>query len=71
MRKYKKCGRNKGILEGNVKKRTFNERKDRDVFCNGKMFDRKMFLIINNDKYIALNFSSIYNICNQLKSSYF
>ena len=53
------------------KKRTFNERKDRDVFCNGKMFDRKMFLIINNDKYIALNFSSIYNICNQLKSSYF
>ena len=31
------------------KKRTFNERKDRDVFCNGKMFDRKMFLIINND----------------------
>ena len=36
-------------------KRTFNERKDRDVFCNGKMFDRKMFLIINNDKYIALN----------------
>ena len=35
------------------------------------MFDRKMFLIINNDKYIALNFSSIYNICNQLKSSYF
>lgn len=53
------------------KKRTFNERKDRDVFCNGKMFDRKMFLIINNDKYIALNFSSIYNICNQLKSFYF
>ena len=45
-------------------KRTFNERKDRDVFCNGKMFDRKMFLIINNDKYIALNFSSICNICN-------
>ena len=44
------------------KKRTFNERKDRDVFCNGKMFDRKMFLIINNDKYIALNFSSIYNL---------
>ena len=53
------------------KKRTFNERKDRDVFCNGKKFDRKMFQIINNDKYIALNFSSIYNICNQLKSSYF
>lgn len=40
-------------------------------FCNGKMFDRKMFLIINSDKYIALNFSNIYNICNQLKSSYF
>ena len=53
------------------KKRTFNERKDRDVFCNGKMFDRKMFLIINNDKYITLNFSSICNMCNQLKSSYF
>ncbi|HCZ26889.1 hypothetical protein GAQ78_07390 [Bacteroides uniformis] len=51
--------------------RTFNERKDRDVFCNGKMFDRKMFLIINNDKYITLNFSSICNMCNQLKSSYF
>ena len=54
-----------------IQKRTFNERKDRDVFCNGKMFDRKMFLIINNDKYITLNFSSICNMCNQLKSSYF
>ncbi len=41
------------------------------VMAKCLIFDRKMFLIINNDKYIALNFSSIYNICNQLKSSYF
>ena len=52
-------------------RRSFDKRKDMAVFCIGKMFDRKMFLIINNDKYIALNFSSICNICNQLKSSYF
>ena len=25
-------------------------------FCNGKMFDRKMFLIINNDKYNYIEF---------------
>ena len=52
-------------------RRSFDKRKDMAVFCIGKMFDRKMFLIINNDKYITLNFSSICNICNQLKSSYF
>ncbi len=34
------------------KKRTFNERKDRDVFCNGKIFVIKMLLKINNDNYI-------------------
>lgn len=40
-------------------------------FVMAKCLIEKMFLIINNDKYIALNFSSICNICNQLKSSYF
>ena len=29
------------------KKRTFNERKDRDVFCNGKMFDRETIATVN------------------------
>ena len=41
------------------KKRTFNERKDRYVFCNDKMFDRKMFLTRNGNSRIALNISSI------------
>ena len=51
--------------------RTFNERKDRYVFCNGKMFDKKMFPMRSGDKCIMPNVSSIWNMCKSVKAFLF